>query len=356
MSDHTTNTPTKQCSKCNGWYPATTDYFGKLKKSDGGLNPWCKTCLKDYNRQYQAANRERIAANSKAYAEANKDKIAEYKRQWADEHQEHLKAQRREYYEANRDEILAEQAEYRKANPELIRQRKHKEYERHKDKYIRRAANWQANNKERVNELARKAWSENRNGIKDRRKEYEARNTEKIKERARKWKAANREKINALARMSYAENPEQFKARSARWLAKNAVKVIERIRRYKRDNPDKVRLWNKVNRQTRAARKNNLPDLFTEQDWKKCLDFFGGCCAACGNPPSLFDDLQADHFVPLASPDCIGTVPTNVIPLCLSCNSSKRDKNATEWAIKRFGRRKAKEFIERVEQYFMSIQ
>jgi 5-methylcytosine-specific restriction endonuclease McrA len=59
---------------------------------------------------------------------------------------------------------------------------------------------------------------------------------------------------------------------------------------------------------------------------KLCLkELFNNQCAYCGkNSP-----LTLDHFVPSSKggPDCLG----NLVPACLSCNSSKQDRNPEEW-------------------------
>ena len=52
---------------------------------------------------YREANREKVAAQQKAYREANREKVA---------------AQQKAYYEANREKVAAQQKAYREANRE----------------------------------------------------------------------------------------------------------------------------------------------------------------------------------------------------------------------------------------------
>lgn len=54
----------------------------------------------------------------------------------------------------------------------------------------------------------------------------------------------------------------------------------------------------------------------------------GGICRACHSPKNLI----ADHDVPL-SRGGLGD-PDNLITLCRSCNSSKRDHTLSEWLAK----------------------
>lgn len=42
----------KQCNKCKIEYPATTEYFCRRSSQPDGLNVWCKSCKKEYDKQY----------------------------------------------------------------------------------------------------------------------------------------------------------------------------------------------------------------------------------------------------------------------------------------------------------------
>lgn len=106
------------------------------------------------------------------------------------------------------------------------------------------------------------------------------------------------------------------------------------------------------------ARKNNLPDTFTLEQWERAISYFNDCCAACERPfYDLFGErfLAMDHWIPISSPDCPGTVATNMVPLCHGvdgCNNTKNQWPADEWLVSRFGKRKAKQILARIEAYF----
>jgi len=106
------------------------------------------------------------------------------------------------------------------------------------------------------------------------------------------------------------------------------------------------------------ARKRGLPDDFTVDQWQRCLDYFNHCCAVCGRQmKDLFGThtVAMDHWIPLSSPDCPGTVAHNIVPLCHGeggCNNSKGAKIPETWLKKRFGGRKAKAIVARIEAYF----
>ena len=110
---------------------------------------------------------------------------------------------------------------------------------------------------------------------------------------------------------------------------------------------------------TYRARKRSLNDCFTVEDWKHALEYFEGCCAVCDRPPGLWHTLAADHWIPLSSPDCPGTIPENIIPLCHGidgCNNSKHAKLPLEWLTEKFGKRKAMVIFNRIGDYFSSLE
>ncbi|MCC7449817.1 MAG: hypothetical protein IT324_20525 [Anaerolineae bacterium] len=104
-----------------------------------------------------------------------------------------------------------------------------------------------------------------------------------------------------------------------------------------------------------VIRKRSLPDTFTKADWQRALEYWDYRCAVCNRPRGLWHTLTADHWIPLNSPDCPGTVSTNLIPLCHGqdgCNNSKSGTNPDVWLDKKFGKRKAAEKRAEIEAYF----
>ena len=66
---------------------------------------------------YYEANREKVAAQQKAYREANREKVA---------------AQKKAYYEANREKVAARNKAYREENRDKINQRQRERYRQKK--------------------------------------------------------------------------------------------------------------------------------------------------------------------------------------------------------------------------------
>ena len=52
--------PQKQCTKCEQFYPATTEYFHRDKKNKDGFVNRCKDCVRVKSSLYYAENSEKI--------------------------------------------------------------------------------------------------------------------------------------------------------------------------------------------------------------------------------------------------------------------------------------------------------
>lgn len=161
-------------------------------------------------------------------------------------------------------------------------------------------------------------------------------------------------------------NPELKREKRRKAYVRNAPKEREQAKSRARKNPQVNKQW-KINnpdkttamKQRRRARKNNLPDCLNSLDWRGALDYFGGFCAVCGRPPGLWHTLAMDHWIPLSNPECPGTIPTNIVPLCHGvdgCNNSKQNKPPEQWLIQRFGERKTKKILRRIHDYFDSLR
>jgi 5-methylcytosine-specific restriction endonuclease McrA len=54
------------------------------------------------------------------------------------------------------------------------------------------------------------------------------------------------------------------------------------------------------------------------------LELFDGGCAYCDEPAETWD-----HVIPVSKGG--KTEPANILPACVRCNSSKRDRDLDEW-------------------------
>lgn len=194
-------------------------------------------------------------------------------------------------------------------------------------------------------------------------------NTERANDSAREWQARNREKRREIGRNWWRNNPEKRRAYYLRTYARH----LERGREWYQRNIDRARELSRLRSrewrardpnayravvQRRLARKRALPDAFTHVDWQTALTHFGGSCAVCDRPPGLWHTLAMDHWIPLTDPNCPGTVPTNIVPLCHGtdgCNNSKHSREPKDWLISKFGPAKAARILARIEAYFASL-
>lgn len=105
-------TPTKICTGCTKEFPATLDYFYKDKKNSSGLKSKCKECTLEMNNEWKRNNPDKVAAQTKAWAENhperrkeivkrfranNPTKNTEYMRNWRESHREQYRTLDRTY-------------------------------------------------------------------------------------------------------------------------------------------------------------------------------------------------------------------------------------------------------------------
>ena len=80
-------------------------------------------------------------------------------------------------------------------------------------------------------------------------------------------------------------------------------------------------------RRQKVARKRGV-DALSAVALEVLEDEFDGRCAYCPRPATTFD-----HIVPVSAGG--GTTPGNIVPACVSCNSSKRDRPLHIWLATR---------------------
>lgn len=189
----------------------------------------------------------------------------------------------------------------------------------------------------------------------------------------REWCAANREKVRESCREYRAANLERERERSREYNRKNLKRIREYAREYARENRERIREYAReyravnreiisVEKQRYRAQSLGLLAEYTMSDWQRALDYFHGCCAVCGRPlRDLFGTHTAskDHWIPLSSPDCPGTIPANIVPLCHGVDGCNNRKNATmpdEWLQRQYGKRKAAAILRRIAEFFEWVE
>jgi len=162
---------------------------------------------------------------------------------------------------------------------------------------------------------------ENKIAIANHKKIYRQKNKPIIAEKGRRYRQQNKEQI-ALHRKQYLEETKEYWIDyRKRYYAKNKDYIIKRNNKWTKNNPDKQRKYD----QARMARKKQLPATLTEQQWRIIKDYFNNRCAYCGKELPL----QQDHFISLFKGG--EYTHNNIIPACISCNASKRERDFKQW-------------------------
>lgn len=318
MQDNCT-TPTKQCSKCKKWFPTTNTYFKKAASQKSGLECRCKKCGS------RKADYEFVMPVKEGYKRCNRCKqekpaTPDYFTRWT-ESADGLRGGCKECFNRKPAKFLASEM-IASAGNKICRKCRVElpatlEYfypcAGHRSDGldscckacdIQTAKAYQSANKEKVDE---------------RRKIYRARNIIKLREKAKEKARKNKEKTDKKRK----ENLDKHRTALVRY----------------------------------RARKVGLPDNFTAAQWQQAINYFGGCCAVCGRVLSgFFHYASADHWIPLTSSECPGTVPSNIVPLCHGldgCNNSKGSKEPIRWLRERYDKRKATEILNKINKFLI---
>ncbi len=173
--------------------------------------------------------------------------------------------------------------------------------------------------------------------------------------KSKEWYEDNREYARALDKQRYLANRENELQKRKEWRINNYDEYRAYNEQWAKDNPEKVKASSKAADSRRRARKRNLPDDFTLQDWELGVEYWGRKCAICGRPPDDDLALAADHWIPLKDPKCPGTVVTNMVPLCdgkTGCNTRKHARDAVTWLVEKLGDEAARHKLAEIEAFF----
>jgi len=131
-----------------------------------------------------------------------------------------------------------------------------------------------------------------------------------------------------------------------RWLKRGIRKI------YNSKKPQFSREERKRDANRKAySKKRNVPITFTISDERRALTYFHNKCAYCGTD---LEDIMFDHWIPIqAGKNTPGTVPTNLVPVCFVCNSSKRNHPPKKWIESVC--KNPSELLETIETYFKSL-
>lgn len=112
---------------------------------------------------------------------------------------------------------------------------------------------------------------------------------------------------------------------------KNKEKKQVYYKKWKANGGQELR---RLNDQKREAKKKNVYSDLTIDEWEECLKYFDYSCAYCGmknedHIEKYGHRLHQDHIIPLSKDGAYSKF--NIVPACLSCNSSKNDMDLEDF-------------------------
>lgn len=111
------------------------------------------------------------------------------------------------------------------------------------------------------------------------------------------------------------------------------LKVLEQKMKYNLSarGRETKRRSSEISNHIRRQRLLALPWRWNRALWDDCKSAWSHKCAYC----DLQKRLTQDHFIPLTDPHCPGTVPGNMVPACIRCNTQKHDDHPDLWVKSR---------------------
>ena len=152
-------------------------------------------------------------------------------------------------------------------------------------------------------------------------------------------------------------HPEKVRESARQYWQKHKEERLAYNRQYIKEHPEVNRLNSRMQRRKRTTLKRGLVADFSLVEWHNCLDYWQHKCAVCERPIGFWHTLSQDHWTPLSKGG--GYTVGNIVPLCHGeggCNNSKSNRDANEWLVKRYGARKAKQILGRIERYFDTVR
>lgn len=172
------------------------------------------------------------------------------------------------------------------------------------------------------------------------------------KSRTKAWYEANKDRARARERQRYSDKQHEFIAKSRQWRKDNQIRYRAYNRKWLEDNPQTAALIRKTVDSRRRARLRQLPHTYTNAEWMRCLEYWDYRCAVCGRD----GELHADHWIPLKSANCPGTVAENMLVLCQNCNNTKSAKLPEVWLTEKLSPSAVQEKLMQISAYFEYVK
>ena len=152
-------------------------------------------------------------------------------------------------------------------------------------------------------------------------REWAAKNPDKKALSDKAYREANKEKVKETYKAWQLQNKAKIRATGTKWAINNPEKAREIKRAWEQRNPDARRA--KLQRYRAKSAQNETCLILP----KEIARIYKSSCFFCGTNQRI----EADHIIAIdrGGRNSVG----NLMPLCRSCNASKREKTIMEFRL-----------------------
>lgn len=143
---------------------------------------------------------------------------------------------------------------------------------------------------------------------------------------ARKYYRINKLKIHGRKVEYNRLHKEEIRRYNGRYYLNHSLSAKIRAKKWAEDNYDRNIDHKTMSFQRVRSKKAGLKSSFTRDEWIFCKTVFGNKCAYCGKK---LKRATQDHV--LSIQDGGTYTADNIVPACVSCNSSKGKKDFKQW-------------------------
>lgn len=269
----------QKCRKCNRVLPLTTQYFYKQKANKSGFKYQCKECL---GRKFNIhVDKSDVPDGHKRCARCKE-----------------IKPLSKEFFHISPKH---KNSDGFKSTCKTCRSQKAKIYrQKYRPQILERERIDRKNNPKKYTKYSKKYYEK-------------IKNTKEYKEKQKSWWDSyydrHQDRLVEAQRERYKKDPEKY------------IKITKDYQATPRGQ-----LSVKRNNHKRRMREKESLMWFKEKDWIKCIEHFNHECCYCG---IHLENPTMEHFIPLSKGGEFS--PKNILPACLSCNSSKHTNAFNEW-------------------------
>jgi 5-methylcytosine-specific restriction endonuclease McrA len=162
------------------------------------------------------------------------------------------------------------------------------------------------------------------------------------------YRQVNKDRIIQQKKEYYLDNQVEIRTQGRIKYYINHDYLLQCQRERYQENKERIRGYS----HKRRTRQLELPYEFSADLWQFCLQYWDHKCSVCRSERKL----ELDHWIPLKHPHCPGTIATNLIILCKSCNCSKGAKHPTDWLIYKLSNLLATQKLAEIQTYFEYVK